>query len=320
MFLAASLPASTTLHDQLCLAVRAVLARAPEAPFALRRVRVAASDARGAVGGALQQVLRRLEASDVGGADWTDSLASALVRAGGALEQARDPAGARALFELASELRPSCATTKLHAGRASREAGDSAAALEHYASARALDEGGRVARLARIGEAMLSSGSERRLSEEIRQAVRAGDREAAGVGLEARATVRCATARCREAIRDLCVCALRYPDREDQARAAERVAALLIESHDPHAAREALLLVHAIGTPAQRAGARRKLHAVSVALGDVLGARRWSGGEAVGVDSNARATAQAPTPSVPRVSLPVIRDWRNAVERTAGAT
>ena len=311
MFLAASLPASTTLHDQLCLAVRAVLARAPEAPFALRRVRVAASDARGAVGGALQQVLRRLEASDVGGADWTDSLASALVRAGGALEQARDPAGARALFELASELRPSCATTKLHAGRASREAGDSAAALDNIAS---------PMRASRATRPPSSSGGERRLSEEIRQAVRAGDREAAGVGLEARATVRCATARCREAIRDLCVCALRYPDREDQARAAERVAALLIESHDPHAAREALLLVHAIGTPAQRAGARRKLHALSVALGDVLGARRWSGGEAVGVDSNARATAQAPTPSVPRVSLPVIRDWRNAVERTAGAT
>ena len=89
----------------------------------------------------------------------------------------------------------------------------------------------------------------------------------------------------------------------------------------------ALLLVHAIGTPAQRAGARSKLHELSVALGDALGARRWSGGERDAValiapanHSSARASAQAHGPSVPRVSLPVIRDWRNAVERTAGAT
>jgi hypothetical protein len=96
---------------------------------------------------------------------------------------------------------------------------------------------------------------------------------------------------------------------------------------DLKSTREALLLVHAIGTPAQRAEARRKLHDVSVALGDVLGARRWSGGERDAValttsanHSSARASAQAHGHSVPRVSLPVIRDWRNAVERTAGAT
>jgi hypothetical protein len=304
-------------------------------------------------------VLRSLRESDREDPRWAESLAGALARAGGALERAEQPAGARLLFELASELRPGCAATALHVARAARRAGDSEAARAHYERAAALDRDGRIARLARIGEAMLSRRAERRISEEIRRAVRSGDGEAAGVGLEARASLRCESARCRDAIRDLCACALRYPDREDQARAAQRVAALLIATHDPDAAREALLLAHRIGTAEQRAESRARLYALSEELGDALGMKRWSGGSvresagtsragSAGVQSGTSRAGSAGEPSGPsrarasgepprvggdrgsavpspdtagrRRALPVIRDWREAVERRAGAS
>jgi tetratricopeptide (TPR) repeat protein len=327
---------TTTLHDQLCSAVRALRDGVPDARFALRRAEALVAETPGPLGAALAALLKRAREPLEERSLWSESVAGALVRAGGAFEQARDHAAARALFELATELRPECAATTLHAGRAARRAGDREGALAHYTRAQALDEGGRVARLARIGEAMLSRAGERRLSEEIRDAVRAGDREAAGVGLEARAIVRCETARCREAIRDLCVCALRYPDREDQARAAERVAELLIQSNDLEAAREALLLVHEIGTPAQRVHARAQLHALSAKMGDVLGTKRWRGAGISGatvdplgpptdieraqsrLESSAGGGA-APPSERKRIALPMIRGWRDAVERTAGA-
>src|SRR5690606_8158979 len=92
---------------------------------------------------------------------------------------------------------------------------------------------------------------------------------------EARALVRSREGRCPAALRDLCVCALRYPDREDRARAAAAVAALLLDEGDAPAAREALLLVHEIGTPVQRADAEVALHRLSFVVGDELGVRRW---------------------------------------------
>ena len=314
-------PAETTLLDHVRLAVRAVRAGSKDVTFALRRLDAAAAERDGPVARALNLVARTLRGVEPDDGRWTDTVSNALVRAGGAFEQAHDHAGARALFELASELKPECATTALHTGRAARRAGDVEAARSHYARARDLDHEGRIARLARIGEAMVSRSGEQ-LSREIRDAVRSGDREAAGVGLEARATFRCETARCRDAIRDLCACALRYPDREDQARAAERVAMLLTEANDLDAAREALLLVHEIGTEEQRANARRHLHGVSVQLGDVLGMRRWSSSGATPLFTRVGAAAAlaATAPRSPRRALPVIRDWRNAVERGAGTS
>jgi hypothetical protein len=365
----ASSPAAT-LAIQVCTAASAVLCAAPNTAFLLRRAEVDAEDAGPEVGRALGHVLRTLRESDREDPRWKEALASALSRAGGVLERRGEPGSARLLFELACELRPGCAATALHVARAARLAGDTEVARAFYARAGAQDPQGRIARLARIGEAMISRAGERRISAEIREAVRSGDAEAAGVGLEARASLRCEDARCREAIRDLCACALRYPDREDQARAAQRVAALLIASNDLAAAREALLLAHRIGTPAQRAESRASLYALSEELGDALGMRRWGGAVAetnqrgrggAGEDlasasrsrtggnpasaSRGRATAdlgsasrsvpsEEPNPvgrirAVPapnpdsagrRRTLPVIRDWRDAVERKAGAS
>jgi hypothetical protein len=308
-------PSATTLHDRVCLAVRAVRARSPGAEFALRRAEFDAVELGGPVGSAFVHVLRRAGSTRDDERTWSEALAGTLVRAGGALEVVGEHASARALFELATELRPTCATTRLHAGRAARQAGQADAALAHYTRAQSLDVEGRIARLARIGEAMLSGSGERRLSQEIRSAVRAGDYEAAGVGLEARAILRCQAARCREAIRDLCACALRYPDPEHRSRAAERVAALLTQDNDLEGAREALLLVHEIGSPAQRKAARTKLYRLSLELGDALGAKRWKGEEAIQVSPTISRSGAGPR----SVSLPVLRDWRDAVERTAGA-
>jgi hypothetical protein len=327
----------TTLHDQACLAVRAVYAALPGSTFSLRRLAAAVGASDGPVGRALRPVVRALQDHDPVDPSSTELLAGALVRSGGTLERIDEHVAARALFELASELRPTCARTALHAGRAARRAGHPEAALAHYTRAITLDGGGKVARLARIGEAMVSRASEERLSREIRRALRSGDGEAAGVGLEARAAFRCETARCRDAIRDLCACALRYPDREDQARAAERVATLLAESHDLEAAREALLLVDRIGTDEQRAAARRRLHALSADAGDMLGVRRWRDAHAPGPRrEHAAGAAPAPAalpasgddtrPTAPsraprrREALPMIRGWRSAVERRAGAS
>jgi tetratricopeptide (TPR) repeat protein len=299
--------------------VQAAHTRAPEAWFLGRRAMESAVEAGGEVGAALSKALRELRATLEAGEAPGDATASLLVRAGAALERAGNHAGARSIFELAAELRPSCATTRLHAGRAARQSGAREVALAHYTRAQSLDADGRVARLARIGEAMLSQSAERKLSVEIRRAVRDGDPEAAGVGLEARATLRCETERCRDAIRDLCVCALRYPDREDRSRAAERVAELLVREREPHAAREALLLVHEIGTAAQRASASAQLYRLSLELGDTLGARRWGG---------PRKKGPAPEGAIPRAAgesaresgrATVLRDWRAAVERSAGA-
>jgi tetratricopeptide (TPR) repeat protein len=303
------------LHERVCTAVRAARSASPDADFLLRRAEVEVTRGSGPLAASLAHVLHRLRDRETEPAVWEDSVAWALVLSGGAIEQAGDHVAARSIFELAAEFRPTCAATVLHAGRAARRAGEAEVATRHYRQAQALDEDGRIARLARIGEAMVSGDGERRLSKEIRRAVRSGDPEAAAMGLEARALVRCEANRCEGAIRDLCVCALRYPDREDQARAAERVADLLVDAHDLEAAREALLLVHEIGTPAQRAHAEARLHQLSGALGDVLGLRRWG-------RPGARPKPMAPPPptepgAVRRRSLPMVREWRNAVQGSA---
>jgi tetratricopeptide (TPR) repeat protein len=243
------------------------------------------------------------------------AVADGLVRAAAPLERGRAFRAAQSLYELATELLPDCARTALHAGRAAREAGDRAAALAYYGRVRALD-GDRLARLAGIGEALLVAGTEggdeRRISAEIRQAIRSGDDEMAGVGLEARALVRCANARACEAIRDLCACALRYPDPDDRMRVTERVAALLLSEGDLIGSREALLLLLEIGDARHRERAQVKLHRVSELLGDTMGVRRW---HATGnADSAEMASQEVPPGRRSRtVPLPILRVWRDAV-------
>ena len=294
-------------------AVLAAKDGSPSAPFAIRRAELELVATTG--GKPLQRVLGRVREHDGDPHGFPAAVADGLVRAAATLERGRAFRSAQSLYELATELLPDCARTALHAGRAAREAGDRAAALAHYGRVRTLD-GDRLARLAGIGEALLvagpEGGDERRISAEIRQAIRSGDAEMAGVGLEARALVRCANARSCEAIRDLCACALRYPDSDDRMRVTERVASLLLSEGDLIGAREALLLLLEIGDARHRGLARVRLHRVSELLGDTMGVRRW---QATGNADRPRGALSEVPPSRPArtVPLPVLRVWRDAV-------
>jgi len=293
----------------------------PAASFTLRRAELELAGAQSAA--PLRRVLSRVRESLDAGDAFADQVSDVLVRSGGTLERRRSFEAAQGLYELATELRPLCAKTALHAARAAREAGDPEAARAHYARVIALDDGGRLARLARMGEAILEGAGERLLSREIRHAVLAGDEEMAGVGLEARALLRCGSLRCREAIRDLCACALRYPDPDDRARVVERLAGLLLDEGDLQGAREALLLLHEIGDGAQRALAVERLYRVSERLGDRVGVYRWRGRNAPpaarqgGEGDGAGGSAGERRATLP---LPVLQRWRDAVVEGARTT
>lgn len=203
-------------------------------------------------------------------------LVDALVDYAYQLETTRRLPEADAVLRLARAVAPGSATVALHAGRVARRQGDRVRALELYRTARSLDAaGGAIARLARIGEAVVSADAEARLGEVARAARAAGDGEAVGVALEERARIRRARGARRRAALDLCRAVLRFPDPVDRARVAHQLADLYVAEGDLPAAREALLLALALGERSQRDHARGRLHAVSRDLGDRVGMRRW---------------------------------------------
>jgi tetratricopeptide (TPR) repeat protein len=228
--------------------------------------------------GVERSTLRRLlllaeeEATDsCGGA-----LASMLVDYAYELETTKRLQEADAALALARGVAPSCAEVALHAGRVARKLREPERALELYGRARELDAaGGALARLASIGEAVVSVDAERALGKVIRAAVRAGDAEAAAVGLEERARVRRAAGKRREAVRDLCIAALRFTDAVDRARVAHELADVAVAMGDVRTAREALLLALVCGDASQRDHARSRLHTLSRDQGDEVGMRRW---------------------------------------------
>lgn len=96
----------------------------------------------------------------------------------------------------------------LRAARLARLSGRVGRARRLYARVRALDGGaGRWARLAAVGEALVSSDPYEALTEAIQAAVRAGDDAAAAVGLQERAALARATGDGAGAARDRCVAA-----------------------------------------------------------------------------------------------------------------
>ncbi len=203
----------------------------------------------------------------------------------------------------------------LHAGRVARKLGDSGRALELYRAARELDgSAGAIARLAAIGEAVVSADPERRLGQAIRQARRVGDAEAAGVGLEERARLRRAAGNRRGALRDLCAAALRFPDPVDRSRVAHELADLLIAAGDLPAAREALLVALTFGDVPQREHAQSRLHTLSRDLGDKVGMRRWRSFQRPSLVS---LSAYRKTP-LPGSAAPLLTRWRESMQ-PAGA-
>lgn len=232
-----------------------------------------------------------------------------------ALEEARRLPEADAVLSLARSLEPDRADIALRAGRIARLQGDHERALGLYGVARELDRGdGSIARLSSIGEAVAEE-SEEGLSRAIRAAVRSGDHEAAGVGLEERGRLRRASGDRAGAARDFAMAAVRFSDSVDRGRVGHLLADLYVASGDPHAARETLLITMAASERSQQDHARARLHNVCRDCGDQLGMRRWRSFERPKLVSLSGRAAGDPSTSAARTLL----RWRDRVDHVIGA-
>lgn len=259
----------------------------------------------------LGRLLRRLEEQASAAA-----LAEVLVAYAYELEKTKRLPEADGVLALARVLAPQDAALALHAGRVTRRIGRPDRALRFYRVARTLDRsGGTIARLAAVGEAVVSAAPERELGRAIRTAVRAGDGEAAAVALEERARVRRAAGRRRAAARDLGIAALRYSDAVDRARVAHELADVMLVMGDAPATREALLAALQLGDGSQRDHARGRLHTLCRDTGDQIGMRRWRSASRPALTSlSLRPRLSAATTAAPRLSR-----WRERVEPVAAA-
>ncbi|HEU4558556.1 MAG TPA: hypothetical protein VFS20_11935, partial [Longimicrobium sp.] len=181
-------------------------------------------------------------------------------------------------------------------------------------AARELDGGsGVIARLAEVGEAVVSADPVRSLGRVIRRALRAGDAESAAVGMEERACARRAEGDRAGAARDLVIAATRYTDAVDRARVAHELAGVALAQGDADAARQALQVALTWGDAPQQDHARTRLHTLSRDVDDQVGMRRW------------RSFKRAPLVSMsayrPRStggsSGPRLQRWREALGRPA---
>ncbi|HVG45938.1 MAG TPA: hypothetical protein VM890_14450 [Longimicrobium sp.] len=238
-------------------------------------------------------------------------LAKALVSYACELERTRRLVEADAAVALALALDGADSATALHAARLARKLGHRERALALYCAARDLDVGGGpIARLAAVGEAVVSDDAVRALGRAVRRALAAGDAEAAAVGLEERAAARRLAGDRRGAARDLLVAAARFADPVDRARVAHELAGVTLAAGDAEAAREALQLALACGEPPQRDHARTRLHTLSRDVGDQVGMRRWRSFKRPPLVS---MSAYRPSSNA-RSLAPRLLAWREALE------
>ncbi|HET7230308.1 MAG TPA: hypothetical protein VFJ16_09915, partial [Longimicrobium sp.] len=155
----------------------------------------------------LDRILLVIEAGELNEA----RLARPLVSYACEMERTRRLPEANAAITLALALDGTGSATALHAARLARKLGERERALALYCAARELDGGsGAIARLAQVGEAVVSADPVRSLGRAIRHALHAGDAEAAAVGLEERAAARRAAGARTGAARALVIAAPRY--------------------------------------------------------------------------------------------------------------
>jgi tetratricopeptide (TPR) repeat protein len=243
-----------------------------------------------------------------------EALGDALVDLAYELERTRRLAEAEAVLEIARAASPRDAGVALHAGRVARKEGKRDRALGLYRAARDLDDAGAIARLARVGEAVVSAEPEAGLGAVVHASRADRDAEAMAVALEERSRLRRARGERRGAARDLCRAVVRFTDPVDRARVAHQLADLYVAGDDPRAAREALLLALAVGDASQREHARGRLHAVSRDLGDQVGMRRWRGATRPPLVSlSARPRARAAHSDAQRLAR-----WRERIAAVAG--
>jgi hypothetical protein len=193
-----------------------------------------------------------------------------LLETAGRLEEAE------AMLTLARSLAPERADLALRSARVARLSGDRGGALTRYREAAALAGGvGPIARLAGVGEGVVSKDPYRALTLAIRQALEESATEAAAVGLEERANYLRGQGERAAATHDLRCAAARFTDPVDLGRVAHALADLFAADHDPVATREALLFAVSRGDRRQREHAQARLQNVSRDVGDELGMRRW---------------------------------------------
>jgi hypothetical protein len=275
--------------------------------FALRRAR---GELAGLASCAEKSILSRLLLGAEEGAE-AACLGQTLASYACELERTRRLPEADAAAMLAVALDGAGSETALHAARLARKMGDRSRAHVLYCAARDLDlSGGAIARLAAVGEALVSDAPERNLTRVIRCALRAGDAEAAAVGLEERAGVRRLAGDRAGALRDLCLAAARYSDAVDRSRVAHELAGVALGGGDADAAREALLAADAWGDAPQRDHARTRLHTLSRDLGDQLGMRRWRASRPPSLVS---LSAYRPARGRGRSLAPRLRRWRESL-------
>lgn len=235
-------------------------------------------------------------------------LAAALVSYACELERTRRLPEADAAVTLALALDGSGSATALHAARLARKLGERDRALALYCAARELDGGsGAIARLAEVGEAVVSDEPASALGKVIRRALQAGDGEAAAVGLEERAAARRRAGDRRGAARDLVLAAARFTDAVERARVSHELAGVTLGAGDAAAAREALQLALAWGDAPQQDHARTRLHTLARDLGDQ-----------VGCGAGARSSARRSSRCRPIARLP--RPARSPPASSAGAS
>jgi len=293
-------------------AVQRQLDDAVEGPFLTRRAeREVEAIASGSERALLLRLLR------LGEEGWSTAVATMLSDYAAGLEEARRLAEADAVIRLALALSDEEAELALRAARIARLQGERERALVLYGVARELDGGdGSIARLARIGEAVVSDEPEQALSAAVRAAVEAEDGEAAAVGLEERARVRRRLGKRNAAARDLAMAAARYCDPVDRGRVAHQLADLFVAANDPRAAREALLFALNVGDETQRDHARARLHTVSRDLRDHLGMRRWRSFKTPALVS----LSARPAVAVEESAAPAVARWRERVEALVALT
>lgn len=292
-------------------AVECALDGEDEGGFLRRRAEREVEGVQGAERALLTRLLLLADATGGSASEW---LRDALVELAYELERTRRLAEAEAVLEVARVVSPEDASVALHAGRVARKEGKRDRALGLYRAARALDDAGSIARLARVGEAVVSADAEVGLGEVVRASRADGDAEAMAVALEERARLRRARGERRGAARDLCRAVVRFTDPVDRARVAHQLADLYVAGDDPRAAREALLLALQVGDASQREHARGRLHAVSRDLGDQVGMRRWRGATRPPLVSlSARPRARAARSDAPRLAR-----WRERITAFAG--
>jgi hypothetical protein len=292
------------------LVLRVVEGRAAD-PFTLRR---AGAEVAALPAGPERSILTRLLVAVERGAA-APRLAAILVAYACELERTRrlpeaDTAIGGALVHAGCD-----ASTALHAARLARKLGERERALALYCAAREMAGGdGPIARLAAVGEAVVSGDPVPSLGTVIRAALASGDAEAASVGLEERAAARRATGDLPGAARDLWGAAARFIDPVDRARAAHALAGVLLSAGDAAAACEALLVALAWGDAPQREHALARLHTLARDRGDRVGMRRWRSFERPSLVS---LSAYRASTASPRSRAGRLRRWRERLGRPA---